>query len=88
MTLQGMHRFLPALVQMRGARLTQLPVNHRARAAGVSKYTNWRRLRETLADLRAVCWMRKRYRRFSVRELPPVGPNPSWGQATPTRGCG
>jgi dolichol-phosphate mannosyltransferase len=65
--LKGMHRFLPALARMRGARLSQAPVRHRARSAGVSKYTNMGRLARTVSDLAAVNWMRSRYKRFEVR---------------------
>ncbi|MCF7837896.1 MAG: glycosyltransferase family 2 protein, partial [Candidatus Marinimicrobia bacterium] len=61
---RGMHRFLPALLVMRGARLAELPVAHRPRLAGHSKYTNWRRLRETVWDVLAVRWMQRRHRRF------------------------
>jgi dolichol-phosphate mannosyltransferase len=69
MNLKGMHRFIPALLQLlHDARIAQIPVNHRARAAGVSKYTNFGRLRVTIADLRAVRWMQKRHKRFSVTE--------------------
>jgi glycosyltransferase involved in cell wall biosynthesis len=68
MTLRGMHRFLPALLAMRGARIRQIPVNHRPRAAGKSKYTNWGRLVVTVADMRAVRWMQRRHRRFRVAE--------------------
>ncbi len=66
MYLRGMHRFLPALWLMRGARIRQIRVNHRLRVQGQSKYTNWRRLRETWWDLWAVRWMQTRYRRFRV----------------------
>lgn len=69
MTLKGMHRFLPALLQMRGARIKQVPVNHRPRHAGKSKYTNFGRLMVTIGDLRAVRWMQKRHRQFEMREL-------------------
>ena len=62
MQFRGMHRFLPALLGMAGARISEIPVNHRPRAAGSSKYTNWGRLKETLWDLWAVRWMQKRYR--------------------------
>lgn len=34
-----MHRFIPVLARMHGARVTQVPVNHRPRTAGVTKYT-------------------------------------------------
>ncbi|MBP7828417.1 MAG: glycosyltransferase family 2 protein [Kiritimatiellae bacterium] len=65
---RGMHRFLPALMAMRGARIEELPVHHRARAGGRSKYTNWGRLKETIWDLWAVRWMQKRHRRFTAEE--------------------
>jgi dolichol-phosphate mannosyltransferase len=67
MDLKGMHRFLPALALMRGARIEQAPVRHRARSAGVSKYTNMGRLARTISDLFAVSWMRSRHKRFEVR---------------------
>jgi len=62
----GMHRFLPALAAMKGAAIAEVPVNHRPRPAGKSKYTNRGRLLHTLADLRGVRWMKSRYRRFEV----------------------
>ncbi|MDZ4200314.1 MAG: glycosyltransferase [Kiritimatiellia bacterium] len=69
MQFRGMHRFLPALMAMAGARIAEIPVHHRPRAAGVSKYTNWGRLKETIWDLYAVRWMKKRCRTPSVEEL-------------------
>jgi len=68
MQFRGMHRFLPALMAMAGARIEEIPVNHRPRAAGASKYTNWGRLKETLWDLWAVRWMQKRYRPIRAEE--------------------
>ena len=68
---RGMHRFLPALMALRGARIAEIPVHHRPRAGGRSKYTNWGRLKETLWDLWAVRWMQKRYRRFEATEVQP-----------------
>lgn len=64
----GMHRFLPALAKLHDAVITQIPVNHRPRQAGQSKYTNFGRLKRVVADLLAVRWMHKRYRRFTVEE--------------------
>src|SRR6266567_6661168 len=55
----GMHRFLPTLLKMRGARVTQVPVRHRPRIAGKTKYGTWGRLVKGLADLWAVRWMKK-----------------------------
>lgn len=69
MALRGMHRFLPALLIMRGASITQIAVNHRSRSAGCSKYTNLGRLKETVFDLWAVRWMQKRHRAYRVTEV-------------------
>ena len=68
MQFRGMHRFIPALLAMAGARITEIPVNHRPRTAGKSKYTNRGRLKETLGDLWAVRWMQKRYRPIRVED--------------------
>ena len=68
MQFRGMHRFLPALMGMAGARIEEIPVNHRPRAAGQSKDTNWGRLKETLWDLLAVRWMQKRHRSIRAEE--------------------
>ena len=69
MQFRGMHRFLPAMMAMDGARIEEIPVNHRPRAAGQSKYTNWGRLKETLWDLWAVRWMQKRHRSVQAKEI-------------------
>lgn len=63
---RGMHRFLPALARMRGASVTQIPVNHRPRRAGRSKYTNRGRLWAAFCDLWAVRWMQSRNVCFEV----------------------
>ncbi len=62
----GMHRFLPVLASLQGARIVQIPVNHRPRLAGKSKYTNFGRLRRTVRDLRGVKWLKSRTRKFKV----------------------
>ena len=62
----GMHRFLPTLLQMDGWRVVQLPVEHRPRASGASKYGVWNRVFPALADLLAVRWMRKRKLDYEV----------------------
>ena len=69
MQFRGMHRFIPALMAMDGARIEEIPVHHRPRAAGESKYTNWGRLKETLWDLWAVRWMQKRYRSIRTEAI-------------------
>ena len=69
MQFRGLHRFIPALLAMAGARIAEIPVNHRPRAAGESKYTNWGRLKETLWDLWAVRWMQTRYRSIRTEAI-------------------
>jgi len=58
---RGMHRFLPTLLKMRGARVTQVPVRHRPRRAGKTHYGTWGRMVKGLADVWAVRWMQKNY---------------------------
>ena len=65
----GMHRFLPMLASLRGARIVQIPVAHRSRMAGKSKYTNFHRLKRTLRDLRGVAWLKSRTRPFAVTDI-------------------
>lgn len=55
-----MHRFLPALVQRSGRRVCSVPVNHRARRSGVSKYGVNNRLWVGIFDLLGVMWLQKR----------------------------
>ena len=63
-----MHRYLPALMQRAGWKTVSVPVNHRPRTAGVSKYNNLNRAWVGLADLRGVGWLIKRSKRTAVRE--------------------
>jgi glycosyltransferase involved in cell wall biosynthesis len=56
----GMHRFLPTLLRMEGARVTEVPVNHRPRLHGQPKYNIRNRLWRALADLFGVRWMQAR----------------------------
>jgi glycosyltransferase involved in cell wall biosynthesis len=65
---RGMHRFLPALLRFEGFRVTEVPVGHRPRRSGQSKYGNWGRLWAGLADLWAVRWMARRRLRYEVVE--------------------
>jgi hypothetical protein len=55
-----MHRFLPTLIRMEGKSVVQIPVHHRPRLAGSSKYGVWNRLFRSSADLLAVRWMKSR----------------------------
>ena len=62
----GMHRFLPTLLRVEGCRVVQLPVNHRPRTRGQSKYGVWNRAFRAFADLLAVRWMKKRRLNYEV----------------------
>ncbi len=64
----GMHRFLPALVQLQGARVKQVPVRHFPRVAGKSKYHLWNRLTGPFMDCFAYRWMRKRYIDYQIAD--------------------
>ena len=57
----GMHRFLPTLLRMQGGTLREIPVRHRPRIHGESKYGINNRLWVGLADLFAVRWMQRRW---------------------------
>ncbi len=65
---KGLHRFLPTLMRIEGARVIEVKVNHRARFQGVSKYTNLRRGIEGLYDVITVRWMIKRHLTIKVKE--------------------
>lgn len=66
-----MHRYLPALMQRAGWRTVSVPVNHRPRSAGASKYTNLGRALVGVRDLLGVSWLIARSRRTAVEELAP-----------------
>ena len=64
----GMHRFFPTLVRMGGFRVCQVPVSHRPRVAGRSKYGIGNRALRSFHDLLAVRWMKRRHIRYRVTE--------------------
>jgi len=64
----GMHRFLPTLVRLRGYKVIEMPVNHRARRFGISKYGAMNRAMRGLVDCLAVRWMSKRMLNYRVKE--------------------
>ena len=64
----GMHRFLPTLIKMQGGTVTEIPVGHRPRKHGVTKYGMWNRVWRSLMDAFAVRWMQRRALRYRVRE--------------------
>lgn len=63
-----MHRFLPALVQRRGGRVVSVPVSHRSREHGKSKYGTIDRLLVGIVDLVGMLWLIKRSKRPVISE--------------------
>ena len=64
-----MHRYLPALMQRAGWDTVSIPVNHRSRSSGVSKYNNLQRGWVGLRDLRGVAWLITRSKLTQTQEL-------------------
>jgi dolichol-phosphate mannosyltransferase len=64
----GMHRFLPTLLKMEGFQVREIPVGHRPRRHGASKYGIGNRLLPSLQDLMAVRWMKRRRLRYEVKD--------------------
>lgn len=66
---RGLHRFLPTLLRLEGARIREIPVAHRPRLHGRSKYGIRNRLFAGLVDVFAVRWMQSRAMRYRASEL-------------------
>lgn len=64
----GMHRFLPALIQLQNGKVKEVPVRHFPRMAGQSKYNLRNRLVAPFVDCFAFRWMKKRYLNFQISE--------------------
>lgn len=58
--VNGVHRFMGAYFRLAGRTIEQVPVDHRPRTAGTSKYTNLKRLPRTAFDLLGFLWYRSR----------------------------
>jgi glycosyltransferase involved in cell wall biosynthesis len=65
---RGLHRFIPTLLKMRGYRVIEVPVRHRPRRFGQSKYGVLNRAVVAFADLLAIRWMNARLLRYEVVE--------------------
>ena len=64
---KGMHRFIPALVKGAGYRLVEIPVNHRPRQFGVSKYGLGNRAVRATVDMFGVHWLLSRQLNYKAR---------------------
>jgi glycosyltransferase involved in cell wall biosynthesis len=65
---KGMHRFIPALVKGAGYRLVEIPVNHRPRRFGESKYGLGNRALRATIDMFGVRWLLARRLNHKIRE--------------------
>lgn len=65
---KGLHRFLPTLMRLEGARVIEIPVNHRKRIYGHSHYSNLKRAFSGFYDLISVRWMIKRFIKLKIKE--------------------
>ena len=64
---KGMHRFIPALVKAAGYRLVEVPVNHRPRRFGHSKYGLGNRALRATIDMFGVRWLLSRRLNYKIR---------------------
>ena len=65
---KGMHRFIPALVKGAGYRLVEIPVNHRPRKFGQSKYGLGNRALRATIDMFGVRWLLSRQLNYEARD--------------------
>ena len=65
---KGMHRFIPALIKAAGYRLVEIPVNHRPRRFGRSKYGLGNRALRATIDMFGVRWLLSRRLNYKVRD--------------------
>ena len=65
---KGMHRFIPALIKAAGYRLVEIPVNHRPRRFGRSKYGLSNRALRATIDMFGVRWLLSRRLNYKVRD--------------------
>jgi dolichol-phosphate mannosyltransferase len=62
----GMHRFIPALIKGAGFRLIEVPVNHRPRRFGLSKYGLGNRALRATIDMFGVRWLLTRQLQYQI----------------------
>ncbi len=65
----GMHRFIPALIQLHGGLVKQLPITHSPRYGGTAKYNLRNRLIGPFFDTLAFRWMRSRHISYTVASV-------------------
>ena len=85
---KGMHRFIPATARHMGYKVVEMPVNHRSREAGETKYGSagiWQRALPGLVDCFAVRYMRSRRRPVEAGEVTPSVESETTPEAMETR---
>ncbi len=65
---KGMHRFIPALIKGAGYRLVEIPVSHRPRRFGQSKYGLGNRALRATIDMFGVRWLLSRRLNYKIRD--------------------
>ncbi|PYK75991.1 MAG: glycosyltransferase [Verrucomicrobia bacterium] len=65
---KGMHRFIPALIKGAGYRIVEIPVNHRPRRFGQSKYGLGNRAVRATIDMFGVRWLLSRRLNYKIRD--------------------
>jgi len=80
-----MHRFLPALVLREGGTVRSVPVNHRPRRTGVSKYGVFDRLGVGIIDLLGVMWLKRRTARAGLLDEAVRDPHAAASAISPAR---
>jgi len=65
---KGMHRFIPALIRGAGHRLVEIPVNHRPRRFGRTKYGFGSRALRATVDMFGVRWLLSRHFNYKIRD--------------------
>lgn len=73
----GMHRYMAAFMKNANLKIVEIPVNHRPRQAGASKYTNWDRALRGIYDLIGVSWLLRRQVQFDALAGAATPQNPS-----------
>jgi len=63
----GLHRFIPALIKNAGFRIVEIPVHHRARQFGASKYGLGNRAVHATLDMLGVRWLQARHLNYEIR---------------------
>jgi len=67
----GMHRFMPALILSAGYKIGEMPVEHRARHAGVSKVAGGKRAVRATVDLLGMLWFSRRQFKGRLKQEKP-----------------